>query len=377
MLVTMNNARSMLARRGTNESQGIRFNRWPCIAGTRKEPRLTMGGEAGSRAVWDGLAEIVAVWGILVFFACTQARALAAQQEGPGSRTDTRAGAAVGARAGRNGAAAPASGTRAAVGGRRSALRSDNGTYRPTVVVRRGTSQGSGTIIASVLGETLILTAAHVVRNQGPIVVELHRYNLGVERAAAAGSWPRRVSAALAAADSAADLAVLRIENMRALPYVARLAPGNAAPVADTLVSSFGIDLGTELAAWSSRVVKTLNFEFNGSGESRPFLITDKIPEHGRSGGGLFLANGELVGVCVGHAELVEGRRMGIFASRESIRHLLDDHKLTAAVVRSNSRRARSGGRSTKVDEPAQASSRSVVTPTVSVGEKARAPDGP
>ena len=55
-------------------------------------------------------------------------------------------------------------------------------TYRPTVVVRRGTSQGSGTIIASVDGETLVLTAAHVVKAEGPILVELHRYNLGMER---------------------------------------------------------------------------------------------------------------------------------------------------------------------------------------------------
>ena len=55
----------------------------------------------------------------------------------------------------------------------------DNMTLRPTVIVRRGTSQGSGTIIASIEGETLVLTAAHVLRAQGPIVVELHRYNVG------------------------------------------------------------------------------------------------------------------------------------------------------------------------------------------------------
>ena len=45
-----------------------------------------------------------------------------------------------------------------------SSIASDDWTFRPTVVVRRGTSQGSGTIIASVDGETLVLTAAHVVR---------------------------------------------------------------------------------------------------------------------------------------------------------------------------------------------------------------------
>ena len=44
----------------------------------------------------------------------------------------------------------------------------DNETYRPTVVVRRGTSQGSGTIIASIDGETLVFTASHVVKDEGP-----------------------------------------------------------------------------------------------------------------------------------------------------------------------------------------------------------------
>jgi len=246
----------------------------------------------------------------------------------------------------------------------------DDRTYRPTVLVRRGTSQGSGTIIASVEGETLVLTAAHVVQNRRPIVVELHRYNLGMERAAAApGPWPRSVHAALLAADTAADLAILRIEKMRALPYVARLAPDNADPPPDSIVNSIGIDLGTNLTGWSTRLVETLTFVLNDNREQRPFLITDKIPEHGRSGGGLYLASGELVGVCVGHAELVKGKEMGVFASRESIRLLLDDHRLNAAIVRSETRRARLRGRSPQVNTAARAPSSSVVTPTRSVGE--------
>ena len=98
-------------------------------------------------------------------------------------------------------------------------------TYRPTVVVRRGASQGSGTIITSVNRETLVLTAAHVVRDAGPILVELHRYNLGLEGTGRAGeSWPRRVRARLAALDAASDLTIIRIEGLGALPYVARLA---------------------------------------------------------------------------------------------------------------------------------------------------------
>ncbi len=215
-------------------------------------------------------------------------------------------------------------------------LASDDWTFRPTVVVRRGSSQGSGTIIASIDGETLVLTAAHVVQEPGPITVELHRYNLGLERLSAEpGKWPRPVVASVAARDLAADLAVLRIEKIAALPYVARLAPGFQDPPSDSFVTSIGIDLGTRLSSWTSRLVEALWFELNDNRDERLFFITARIPEHGRSGGGLFLPNGELVGVCIGHAELVPGERQGVFASRESIRQLLRDDHLDAVVVRS------------------------------------------
>ncbi len=250
---------------------------------------------------------------------------------------------------------------------RRPAVPSDDWTYRPTVLVRRGTSQGSGTIIASVDGETLVLTAAHVVNDRGPTVVELHRYNLGIERTAAAGNWPRSVRASVLASDAAADLAILRIERIGALPYVARLARDHADPPADSIVTSIGIDLGTNLTGWSATLVEALSFTLNDSHDQRRFLITDKTPEHGRSGGGLYLANGALVGVCIGHAGLVKGRELGVFASRESIRLLLDDHKLNTAIIRSETRRARLRDRSTQASLAPGTPSSSVVTPTRSV----------
>ena len=74
------------------------------------------------------------------------------------------------------------------------AVESDNWTFRPTVLVRRGSSQGTGTIIASLDRETLVLTAGHVIRGRGPILVELHRYNLGIEhQPTIPGKWPRRL----------------------------------------------------------------------------------------------------------------------------------------------------------------------------------------
>jgi S1-C subfamily serine protease len=302
-------------------------------------------------------------------WACAGPEAIAAQ--GPGPRP-------AGASAGDSHAGVPARPT-AGRAHRTKVQPSHDWTFRPTVVVRRGTSQGSGTIIASIEGETLVLTAAHVVQDQGPITVELHRYNLGLERMAPApGAWPRPVNAFVAASDPAADLAILRIEKLAALPYVARLAPGPADPASDSLVTSIGIDLGTRLSSWTTRLVETLWFELNDSRDERLFFITDRVPEHGRSGGGLFLPNGELVGVCVGHAELVRGERMGVFASRESIRQLLRDDRLAAVVARSElrqssrSRRTPTPGRPARTSADARGPTTPPFTPTHALGVKGR-----
>ncbi len=262
---------------------------------------------------------------------------------------------------------------------RRPALPSDDWTYRPTVLVRRGTTQGSGTIIASVDGETLVLTAAHVLKDEGPVKVELHRYNLGLERRQAApGDWPRVIRGAVVARDKAADVAIVRIDKLAALPYVARLAHNDFKLTPNCVVDSIGIDQGSRLTRWSSRLVETVWFELNDSRERRPFLITAKIPEHGRSGGGLFLAGGELIGVCVGHAEIEEGTREGVFASGESIRALLENHHLIAAVRRSELRvsaQARRPVPSVRVTAPAPANSFVRTTRTL-VGEPL-GPDAP
>jgi S1-C subfamily serine protease len=178
------------------------------------------------------------------------------------------------------------------------------------------------------------------------------------------------VRASLLAKDAAADLAILRIAKLRALPFVARLARDHVDPPAGSVVRSIGIDLGTNLTSWSTRVVETFSFELNDSKELRPFLITEKIPEHGRSGGGLFLASGELVGVCVGHAELVRGKRMGVFASRESIRILLVDRKLSEKIARSESIQGRRRSRSPQVTAAAHKPSSSATTSSGSAAEK-------
>ena len=244
-------------------------------------------------------------------------------------------------------------------------LETDDWTFRPTVVVRRGTSQGSGTIVASLERETLIVTAGHVVRGNGPIVVELHRYNLGVENVPATrGKWPRQFIAEQVAVDSSADVAIIRLVDLVALPYVARMGSVEPDNLPHGELTSVGIDLGTKLSSWNTRLVDTIWLSLNDSGIDRPFLVTARIPEHGRSGGGLFDKNGRLIGVCTGHAELVKGRRMGIFSSVENLRELMQRNDLKSVVDRSEARRARTAVNTPAPTRRASRRSRPAVTST-------------
>jgi S1-C subfamily serine protease len=141
------------------------------------------------------------------------------------------------------------------------------------------------------------------------------------------------------ALDKASDLAVLRVSGFEPMPYVARLAPPGVEAPPGLAVVSVGIDLGETLASWGSRVVEPVRIDLNRGGGARPFLLVEKPPEHGRSGGGLFAPDGSVVGVCIGRAEVIRGRRLGVFASGRSIQKLLRENDLDGAVARSIARR--------------------------------------
>jgi S1-C subfamily serine protease len=172
------------------------------------------------------------------------------------------------------------------------------------------------------------------------------------------------------ATDPAADIAVLRLRNMVALPYVARLGSEDDQPRTTTDVTSVGIDMGSKLSSWRTRLVDIFWFELDDSGDERPFLVTARIPEHGRSGGGLFDADGTLVGVCVGHAPMVQGKRMGVFSSVESVRELLRKQELASVVSRSDARHPRLGRNSSSTVRHLGRPTRSGVTSTEARGER-------
>ncbi len=211
----------------------------------------------------------------------------------------------------------------------------DNATFRPTVLVHRGNSRGSGTLIASVDDESLILTAAHVIDDSAQIFIELHRYNLGVESSRSGTGWPRRVPAELVDKDVAADVALLRIKGMVALPYVAQLAILTDPKPGDEVIS-LGIDHAVKLSSWRTTLRGRAIIDLEKGGGERLFLITAKPPDFGRSGGGLYNKDWGLVGVCVGRAEFQKGRRDGIFASCLSLRRLIAKDEILDVIAKSD-----------------------------------------
>jgi S1-C subfamily serine protease len=201
---------------------------------------------------------------------------------------------------------------------------------RSTVQIRNGTKRGSGTIIASVPGETLILTAAHVVRDPGKLEVELHRHNLGFNVASLTegGGWPRLVGASVAATDAGSDVAVLRVQGMVALPFFARFDLDSAEPARGDILTSVGIDRTLHLTRWQTTAEGSALIDFKRGGGARKFTLTSRAPEHGRSGGGLFRRDGAVVGVCTGQLHVRRGQQTGVFASAESIGAVLRAHGL-------------------------------------------------
>lgn len=214
------------------------------------------------------------------------------------------------------------------------------GLFRPTVTIRNGNSRGSGTLVDIVPGTTLILTAAHVVSGSDPLEIELHPYNLGIEkneRAQAGTTWPRLVPAARVAADEAADVALIRMLDRAPAPYVARLDLAAREPGPDDILTSIGVVSGKDLTGWRTDVqgqarIDLTHFTHRGQpGDARNFTITTKPPEFGRSGGGLFRADGILVGVAVGRMRINDEPEIGVFASMESIREIVRESRLEPA----------------------------------------------
>ena len=166
-----------------------------------------------------------------------------------------------------------------------------------------GMDIGSGTIIHSQPGKTLILTCGHIFRHfddTGLIEVDVFQ-----------GERPRMYDGELIKFDLKADVGLISISTLETLAAsrVARQSLDSG-----QLVFSVGCGGGEPPSKLQHRVTSTTKFPAG-------YVECTGTPIQGRSGGGLFTVNGEVSGVCV----LADpAARRGLYTSLETIHALLD-----------------------------------------------------
>lgn len=174
-----------------------------------------------------------------------------------------------------------------------------------------GQSCGSGTIIDTRSGEALILTCGHLFRDskgQGRIRVDL--FGPGA---------PQGIEGELIDFDDRMDVGLVSIRP--GVPVTAApVALLSAAPTAGSPVASVGCNNGDDPTVIESSVASIDKYL------GPPNLQVAGQPVEGRSGGGLFDAQGRVVGVC-NAADPADNE--GLYAALGTIHALLDRAELT------------------------------------------------
>jgi thiol-disulfide isomerase/thioredoxin len=175
----------------------------------------------------------------------------------------------------------------------------------------REQSTGSGTIIDARDGEALILTCGHMFRecnDSGQILVDL--FGPGA---------PKQLPGTLVSYDLNSDVGLVRIDGN--YPFVAaEVAPASYKCQKGEPVVSVGCDNGADATERATQIVSIDRYNH------APNLQVAFEPVQGRSGGGLFNRQGQVIGVC-NAADADE--KQGLFASLGAIHAELDRAKLS------------------------------------------------
>ncbi len=156
-------------------------------------------------------------------------------------------------------------------------------TVRVKVSGKKLQDVGTGTIIYSNTGESVILTCAHIfLGQQQDAVVQVEMFQDGKVL-----KFPAQVIGG----DHNSDLALLKIKTTSQMPCVPLRSEPEAVSLKQDLVS-FGCNQGGTPSSLATKVV-AIN-KYRG-----PSNITCSVdPVQGRSGGGLFTRDGHLIAVC-------------------------------------------------------------------------------
>jgi hypothetical protein len=176
----------------------------------------------------------------------------------------------------------------------------------------RGISRGSGTLIDARQGEALVLTCGHIFRDSkgtGRISVDL--FGPGA---------PQSVPGRLVSYDDKNDVGLVSIRP--GVPVrIAPVAPAGQRIAKGDRVVTVGCNNGGPATALETKVTDIDKFL------GPPNLQVAGLPVEGRSGGGLFNADGLVIGVC-NAADPADNE--GLYAALASIHNQLDRAGLSA-----------------------------------------------
>ena len=164
---------------------------------------------------------------------------------------------------------------------------------------------GSGVIISQ---DGYILTCAHVVSGATSVKVQLN------------GS-DESYDATVVGQDSTSDIAVLKIDATGLTPAV--IGDSDALAVGEVAVA-VGNPLGTLSNTVTDGIVSALNRQVTVQNNDMTLIQTDASISPGNSGGGLFNANGELIGIVNAKSSYSEAEGIGFAIPTASIRPIVN-----------------------------------------------------
>jgi S1-C subfamily serine protease len=190
-------------------------------------------------------------------------------------------------------------------------------TVRLSITDPKGRSTGTGAIVDARNGMALVITCGHLFReSQGQGAIEISIFAAGPTGAELHGT----VAGELIDYDLDRDLALVRFRTESSVT-VTPIAPAGTLLLPGAPVTSVGCNHGDNPTAVAT-TIKSIN-RYQGF----PNVEVAGAPVEGRSGGGLFNANGQLIGVCfAADPEANEG----LYASLKSIQDKLDSLQLAS-----------------------------------------------
>lgn len=173
---------------------------------------------------------------------------------------------------------------------------------------------GSGVIISQ---DGYILTCAHVVDGATSVKVQLQN--------------GETYDATIVGSDATSDIAVIKIEATGLTPAV--IGDSDALAVGETVVA-VGNPLGTLSNTVTDGIISALNREVTVEDNDMTLLQTNASISPGNSGGGLFNANGELIGVVNAKSSYSEAEGIGFAIPIDSAMEIAQQLIENGAVIR-------------------------------------------